>query len=182
MRDLPTPIVTAVTGNSFSPIILLDLTLSSGVAHVWSGIGSLAWNSNTYLGIGSLGSVGDISEGVEVRADGTTITLSGIDPTLLNDCLNDIQLGAPATIWFGVLSDGQISGSPYSIFVGTVDKPVIPISPDNLTITLSLENRMLNLQRPTMRRYTSADQMYVYPTDIGFAWVEMLNDTSLVWG
>lgn len=137
---------------------------------------------STYLGVGSLGSIGDINEGVEVKADGTTVTLSGIDPTLLNDCLADIQLGAPATLWFALFSNGAIVGKPYPLFVGTVDRPTIPIGSDTISITLALENRMANLQRPSNRRYTAGDQMYYYPTDSGFNWIETLNDVSLVWG
>ena len=66
--------------------------------------------------------------------------------------------------------------------MGTVDRPAIPVGPDKLTITLALENRMLNLQRPTMRRYTAGDQNYYFPDDSGFNWVEVLNDIALLWG
>lgn len=182
-RNVSSPLLAAVTGNQFAPIFLLDLTLSSGVQYVWSGVGTLAWNGHNYLGVGSLGNVGAVSEGVEVKAEGTTVTLSGIDSTLLNDCLNEIQLGAPATIWFGALSvAGALVGTPYPLFVGTVDKPLIPIGPDTISISLALETRMSNLQRPTNRRYTAADQRYHYSDDIGFSWVEPLNDVAQRWG
>lgn len=180
-RNLPAPMVQSFTSNEVSPVVLLDLTLSGGVvAHVWSGVGTISYNGNSYIGVGSLGQVGDIKEGIEVRADGTSISLSGIDPNLLGECLADIQLGAPATISLGIVSNGQITAS-YPICVGTVDKPNIPVSPTTMTITLAIENRMINLQRPTMRRYTSADQQYYYPTDIGFNWVEVLADIALIW-
>lgn len=181
-RNLGSPMITAITSNSQQPAFLLDIALSSGTAHAWTGVGSLSWNGNTYLGVGSFGAIDDITEGVEVKAEGTRIALSGVDPTLLNDCLNDIQLGAPATVWFAVLQNGAILGTPYPLFVGTVDQPMIPVGPDSLTIALKLENRMSNLQRPSMRRYTMSDQRYFYPDDIGFSWVETLNDIALIWG
>lgn len=181
-RNLPGPMITAITSNLASPCFLVDLTLASGVQHIWSGIGSLVYGGSTYLGVGSLGAVGDINEGCDVKADGTTITLSGIDPTLLNDCLNEIQLGAPVTIWFAVFQDGAIIGAAYSIFAGTVDQPVIPIGPETIAITLKLENRMTNLQRPSCRRYTASDQNYDHADDSGFNRVETLNDIALVWG
>jgi hypothetical protein len=181
-RDLPSPMITAVTSNLAAPCILVDLTLATGVQHVWSGVGSLLYGGNTYLGVGSLGQIGDVTEGSDVKADGTTITLSGIDATLLNDCLLEIQLGAPVTVWFAVFQNGGILGAPYPLFVGTVDQPVVPISPDTIAITLKLESRMANLQRPSNRRYTASDQTYYFPTDSGFNWVETLNDIALVWG
>ena len=98
-RNLPAPMIAAVTAKDMVPCLLVDLTLRTLTEHVWSGVGSIVWNGNTYKGVGSLGDIGDVSEGTEVRAQGTTIALSGIDATLLNESLNDIQLGAPATIW-----------------------------------------------------------------------------------
>lgn len=180
-RNLPSPMIQSITSNAIVPVALLDLTLKSGNTHVWSGTGNITYSGNTYSGVGSLGQVGDIKEGVEVKAEGTTVSLSGIDSTLLGDCLNDIQLGAPATLSLGIVSGGQIT-AVYPMYVGTVDKPTIPVNPDKFTITLAIENRMLNLQRPTMRRYTAGDQNYYYSTDTGFNWVETLNDIALLWG
>jgi hypothetical protein len=102
--------------------------------------------------------------------------------TLLNEALNDIWLGAPAKIWFGLLRNGALLGVPYLIFAGTVDKPSVHIGLDTLSVTLALENRLVNLQRANQRRYTAADQKLYYPTDMAFNWVESLNDIALRWG
>ncbi|HKD62364.1 MAG TPA: hypothetical protein VKB47_18010 [Terracidiphilus sp.] len=182
-RNLGSPMITAITSNGpIGLLALVDITLKTGSAHVWSGVGTLSWNGNTYLGVGSLGEIGDVKEGIEVRAEGTTIALSGIDPNLLTDCLSDIQIGAPATIWFGVFQNGAIVGTPYPLFSGTVDKPSTPIGTDSLTIALALESKMTDHARATMRRYTSSDQRYYYSDDIGLHWVETLADIALRWG
>lgn len=181
-RDVSTPMVTAITGNNYAPIIMLDLTLSIGTIYVWSGVGTFVYNGHSYQGVGSLGALGEVTEGTQIKADGTTITLSGIDSTLLTETLNDIQLGAPVTIWFACFAAGGVVGTPYPLFVGTVDKPVVDIGPTTFSITLNLENRLFDLQRATNRRYTTSDQRYYYPDDIGFSWVEALNDIALVWG
>jgi hypothetical protein len=174
--------IQSLTSNDCQPCILVDLTLATGVIYIWSGVGMLPYNGHNYGGVGSLGSIGDVTESIDVKADGTTLELSGIDPILMNDCLNDIQLGAPVTIWLATLSDDGILGTPTPLFVGTVDKPAIPIQPDKLTLTLNLENRMINLQRASNRRYTAADQNYYYPDDSGMCHVESGNDVALVWG
>lgn len=181
-RTIDSSMLGGLLSNAISPCFLVDLTFTTGPAHVWSGVGNLTYNGNTYQGVGNLGAIGDVVEGSAVRAEGTTITLSGVDSTLLNECLNDIKIGAPATIWFALLSGGQVLGSAYPLYVGNIDKPTIQIGADTLSISLNLENRMTMLQRPTSRRYTSADQRYYYPDDIGFQWVEILSDCALVWG
>lgn len=181
MSRLPAPMVTEISSGTYSPCVLLDLQLASGMVHLWTGFGQVAYGSYSYQGIGQLGSLGDVNESLEVRAEGTSVTLSGIDPTLLADTLGDVQQGAPAVVSFALFSAGAIS-SVVVAFSGTVDQPSIEPGPDSFAITLALESRMTDLQRPTSRRYTASDQNQYYPTDYGFAWVEMLNDIALVWG
>jgi hypothetical protein len=102
--------------------------------------------------------------------------------SIIQEALADFQAGAPAQIYFGLLSDGVLIGNPYLVFSGQVDQPTIDMSAQSATITLALENRLSNLLRPTARRYTAADQHLKYPDDSGFNWVEILNDLSLRWG
>jgi hypothetical protein len=102
--------------------------------------------------------------------------------SLIYEALNDIRIGGPVKIWFGLMSGGALIGTPYLVFRGMVDKPTVKTSPETSKITLQLENRMVNLQRANQRRYTAADQQIDYPDDSGFNWVEILNDIALRWG
>ena len=102
--------------------------------------------------------------------------------SLVNDAVNDFQAGAPAQVYFGLMNNGALIGSPYLIFSGQMDQPIIDTSTETASITISLENKLSNLLRPTARRYTAADQHLQYPDDIGFNWVEFLNDIALRWG
>lgn len=149
--------ITSFTADEVTLCWLLDLQLVSGVEHVWNGVGSLSSNGNTYSGVGSMGAVGPIAEGSDVKARGTTVQLSGIDPTLLADCLSDIQQGAPATLWLATFAAGGIQAA-YAAFGGTVNKAPIAMGVKTVTIQLALETKMANLQRATNRRYTMADQ------------------------
>jgi hypothetical protein len=165
------------------PARLVQLTFKSQTVYVWTGPGNLVWDGHTFLGVGTLGSIGTINEGVEVTADGTTVTLSGIDPVLLGECLTDIQPGATANIWFALVTPQcTVIGTPYLQFSGCVDVPTVTPGTDTISISLTLESRMLDLARPTCRRYTSADQRLYYPNDSAFGWVEQLNDQALIWG
>jgi len=78
--------------------------------------------------------------------------------------------------------NNQLVGTPALVFSGAVDKPSFQISGETVSITLALENKLVDLARPSNRRYTSADQRIDHPTDIGFGWVEQLNDTATLWG
>ena len=181
-RSLDPSMQAALANGVIYPAILAQLTFKSGVQYVWTGIGPLLYDAQTYVGVGSLASIGTVTEGVEVRADGTSIGLSGIDPTLFAASMDDIQLGAPAKIYFALLSQGVVIGAPYLLFSGQMDKPTVNTGPEAITINIALESRMSNLQRASQRRYTNADQRVKYPDDTGFVWVEKMNDIALVWG
>lgn len=181
-RALDSALANAFTTGLIQPFVMAKLTFRSQTQYVWTGVGNIVWNSQTYVGLGSLAKIGTIQEGTDVQAYGTTVTLSGIDPVLLGECMTDIQTGAPAALWFGCMSNGVIIGAPYRLFSGTMDQPTVSVGVDTISITLALETRMLDLSRATNRRYTSADQRLKYPTDIGFSWVEQLNDLALNWG
>lgn len=371
-RSLDTTLSAALANSNVQPVILAIITFASGTVYVWSGVGNLIWNGNTYLGVGSLGNISAITEGSGIEAQGVTLTLSGVPltsgtqvyipataapwtpglpgnnatnynfgynvstnpgnqlpwdatapivvpmtlnagetltitafgsvtpndnakqlgpgsvavgpaggfndsngypggpyggeiwgyyastclpgvvapgpvgagglmgaftdsegnviqpvaigtkvtlgvpagatrlqlgindniyeynsgaftatvsaqgsiplgSTILTEALSDIQIGAAAKVYFGLFSNGALLGTPYLAFGGQVDQPKVKVSPDTLTISLALENRLVNLQRASQRRYTSADQHIEYPTDTGFNWVETLNDIALIW-
>lgn len=182
-RQMDSVMVANLPNKLIYPVIFVDLTFRSSTQYVWSGIGNFNFAGQTYVGVGSLGKIGVIAEGSEINAQGTSVQLSGIDTALLQDCLTDIQLGAPAKISFGLLNaNATLIGVPYTVFAGQVDKPTIEIGGKTLSITLALENRLVDLSRPSLTRYTSADQRLVYPTDISMSWVEQLNDLALSWG
>lgn len=181
-RNLDPGIVTAlVTGQIFMAHMVM-LGFRSGVQYAWSGVGPITWNGMTFLGVGSLGTVGDINEGMDVKARGTTVELSGIDPKDLSACLTDIQVGLPAKRWVGFFTEqGQLI-APYLLFSGQVDEAEITTGTDTVSITLNLESSMINHERASQRRYTTDDQRgNGYPTDTGFLYVESLNDQALIW-
>lgn len=181
-RDISTAMLAPLLSNEIRPCFLACIAFKSETIYCWTGAGTITYNGHSYLGVGDFGKIGQVSEGTDVQSYGATISLSGIDPTILTECLDDIQLGAPVTIDFALLdSNGNIYGIPCPLFVGTVDKPTISMGVEDISITLALENRMADLQRASQRRYTAADQQTYYPTDTGFNWVEMLNDLALKW-
>lgn len=186
-RNLDSDLAAALDAKVVVPFVLGEIRFKSGRANAWSGIGDLSWDGKTWLGLGALLEVGSVTEGTAVEAQGTTVTLAGIgkafgSSTMVEEALTDIRLGASAKLWFGLISTttGAIIGTPYMYFSGTVDKPTVVTDPEaGTSITLALENRLINLQRASNRKYTSADQRLEFPDDMFFDWVEILQDIAL---
>ncbi len=187
-RDVDAVLAAQWDAFGWAPVLLGMIQFRSAIRYVWSGPGTLEWDGNTFAnGDGSAGtfiSVGSVAESTEVQAQGTSVTLSGLDPVDLAEALGDVQVGAPVKLWAGALNpDMTLRGVPYCFFAGTVDKPAVQVAPDSCTISLALENKMINHSRASNRRYTTADQAANgFPNDSGFDQVEILNDLVLKWG
>jgi len=54
--------------------------------------------------------------------------------------------------------------------------------PETSTIELLVENKLIDLERARIARYTSGYQKSVYPGDLGLDFVESLQDKDIVWG
>ena len=53
---------------------------------------------------------------------------------------------------------------------------------DTATISLSLESKLLDLDRPVIRRYNNESQKTLFPNDLAFEFVNELQGKDLSWG
>lgn len=151
-----------------------------------TGNGTLAVTGSTTSGSNSVpvSSTAGIAVGMSISGagipGGTTVTAVGSGTLTLSANATATATGVALTV--GPVPYGTVLGAPYLIFSGQIDQPTVDIDTETISITLALENRLTNLARPSSRRYTAADQHIAYPDDIGFNWVEALNDIAERWG
>ena len=60
------------------PVFFVEIGVSSGTLRLWSGYGTVNWNSQDWSGVGHLGEISPITETTEIRADSLSLKLSGI--------------------------------------------------------------------------------------------------------
>lgn len=182
-RTLTAAIIAELTKGTVYPIVLVEVEFSSGTINVWSGTGSLSWDSKTWLGVGELGKVSTIKETSEIRADNFVLELSGIPSALVGQALDDVRYGKPATIWQGFLTAaGAVIADPFIFAKGFTDKAILTEGGDTATIRVNCENDLAGLQRPNIRRYTPEDQKQEFAGDLGFDFVPSLQDKNVFWG
>jgi hypothetical protein len=63
-----------------------------------------------------------------------------------------------------------------------MDQMNIEESADTATIEVTVENKLVDLERARVARYTSGYQKSIYPNDLGLDFVESLQDKQLPWG
>jgi hypothetical protein len=182
-RNLTGGMIAALNSQQVKPAFFVTATFLSGPVYIWSGLGTINWNGKTWQGLGSLANISTIEEGSNVEAKNMTLSLSGIDVSMLTAILNQFQLALPAFVNLALFDDsGNIIPDPLLSFAGRMDIPTLTVSGETATIAINCESRLVDMNTPALRRFTSADQQIDYPNDLGFAWVPSLIDVSFFWG
>tara|TARA_Y100000114_G_scaffold150652_1_gene166395 strand:- start:802 stop:1719 length:918 start_codon:yes stop_codon:yes gene_type:complete len=95
MRDTSAVFRAVARSNKIKVAILIEASFSSGVVNLWNGYGNLSYGGNVYAGAGKLLDISAVQESIETRANGFSITLSGLDSSLLSIALSEPYTGRP---------------------------------------------------------------------------------------
>lgn len=183
-RDITAGLDTALQADRVRPAVLASFGTSGGDIFVWSGVGDLVFDGDTYLGVGTFGGISAVDETDEVEATGTQLVLSGVPPALISIALQSMQQGRPVKIYVGALDlvTNALIVDPYLVFEGLTDVPEIDDTGDTTSIAITSENRLIRLETARIRRYTDLDQKLRDPTDKGFEFVPSLQDKQIIFG
>jgi|TARA_R110001592_G_scaffold279222_7_gene546642 hypothetical protein len=150
---------------------------------LWSGLDDLTIDGLAYTGAGSLMTISDVEEGMELKSNGITVVISGMDSIVLTYALEESYQNRPITVMMGYLMGGaNESAGTLTLFKGRMTTLAINDTPEGATISLTAENRLVDLSRPSHYRYTKESQNYLYPNDVGLNRVSLLQDKEIVWG
>lgn len=183
-RVISAALEAAILDNVVQPFLLAKVSTSGGDVRVWTGIGDITFNSEVYVGVGTFGGVSSVQETTDLKAAGITLSLSGVPSYMLSVAIGQVRQGLPAIIYFGAFdtATGAVVVDPYELFRGSTDVPEIDEGAETSTINLSVENRLIDLERPRTRRYTKEDQAIDDPSDMGFDFVPSLQDKEVIFG
>ena len=74
-RTLTTAVTNLLDDDVVNPFIAVKIPFPSGAMRVWTGLGDITVDSETYSGVGSFLSISSITESSEVKATGLTKSL-----------------------------------------------------------------------------------------------------------
>jgi hypothetical protein len=180
-RTVHADIVTALAADNVQPFYAVNLEFDTPV-YYWTGTGELASSANsnsvTYQGAQDLLQISGLDETAELRANGATITLSGVPSTLLSLALTTLYHGRKAKIFFGVKGVSNL----VEVFSGYMDKMTVAESPESATITVHVESKLVDLDRVRVRRYTHESHKSRYSNDTFFSFMADMQDKQINWG
>ncbi len=203
-RDISQSTIDSLDDDVLYPFFAVEMLFDGDqTLRLWTGYGTLVYQGQEWYGTGSMLQIDSVEETTEIAAKGASLTLSGIPQEVLSLALSEPYQGRQANIYFGNFSKGLIllessdyilleDGSKISleagstnlsqIFSGYMDQMNIEETADTCTVQLTLENKLVDLERARVARFTSAYQKSLYSGDLGLDFVESLQDKEIVWG
>jgi len=204
-RDLSTNTIDNISQDVVYPFFATELRFDGdNTLRLWTGQGTLVLEDGTsWVGTGNLLNISAIEETSELAVKGATLTLSGVPSEVLSLALSEPYQGRVCNIYFGTFSQGSIlqESSSYillqdgsrinlettdkdfsEIFSGYMDQMNIEESGETSTIQLLVENKLVDLERARVARFTSGYQKSIYAGDLGLDFVEDLQDKQIPWG
>lgn len=190
MRNV-TGLTELLSADEIQPFLAIDLMFSGEDVsfngevvvvepiYLWTGIGQIEIDGITYTGSGNLLAISDISETSDISAQGVTLSLSGIPSSLLALALSVPYTGRLCKIKFGLMASPIVTTT---LFIGYMDQMNIVDGADTANITLMVESKLIDLDRPRTQRYTSENQKARFAGDLAFDFVSDLQDKPLSWG
>ena len=211
-RDISTTVRDALDDEVIYPFFAIEMLFDGDqVLRLWTGQGTLTYNGLDWYGTGNLLTFDTIEETSEIAAKGATVTLSGVPSEVISLALTEPYQGRKANIYFGMFTyvdqysvdqyepdlildfssdyyavsqegDAYVMQTLTQIFSGYMDQMNIEEGSDTSTVTLTIENKLIDLEKPRTARFTSTYQKTLFPNDKGLEFVEDLQTKEIVWG
>jgi hypothetical protein len=181
-RTITPSVAAAIAADRVARTVAVELDFPSGVSRWNASLADIVIDGNVFLGVGNLGTISVTEESAELRAYGLTLVLSGIPrDTVALGLLRGFQ-NRRGTVWEVPLDPNTFEplASPVIIFRGRMDTLDVQLG-DTGTVTVALENRLADWDRPRIRRYTDEDQQAAHPGDTGLRFVPATTDKEITW-
>jgi len=184
-RTMTADMVSEVTTAQLAPVLLTELQFdTANPTRLWSGYGTLAYNSVSWIGVGDLGTLSPIDETTDLAARGITMQLSGVPTAFVSIALSTTYQGKPCSVLMGALSPtaGTLISSPVTVFSGRMDVMNITDDGQSAIITMTAENRLVDFRRTRELRYTDEEQQALFSGDLGLEFVTAIQEKTIYWG
>jgi len=183
MRGITLDCTTVLESSNVPLLVLVELQFNPTPSYLTNAGFTITYNGHDWIGLGGLGSISGIKESDTLEMHGCQLTLSGIPPEIIATALNPGKYqGRNAIIRLAPLNnDHQILADPIITFQGIMDTMSVQLG-SSATIQMTVESRLLDWERPRIRRYNNEDQTAAHPNDTGMKNVPQMVEKEIVWG
>lgn len=168
------------------PLLLMAaIDHPDGMVYVHTGIGTISYNGQNWIGVGIFGEVGPVVISTETVIQEVTFTLSGVeDEDESLQFLNANVRNRLATVWLACLDEaGQVVRDPFQIMEAQMDYQTFDANEESGEVTIQIVARagFYTLERAIDESWSPEDQKARYPADTGLDLVPGLADKDIIW-
>lgn len=172
----------AIEDDNATPIFFIELQLTAGTDYLHTGIGSIVWNSQTWLGVGDFSSVESVKETATLSPQAVRLGLSGLSSDITDLVFNVDYYRRPCLLYLGALSDGSLVADPSLIFSGFCESLEMVIGAEGGdTVVLTAESELILFKRSRDVRYTNTRLQSEFSGDLGLEYKESVATDRVVW-
>lgn len=166
------------------PVHLAEIIFDDETVRMNDGYKDITYSGNSYVAVGHFMGFSNIQEEVQVIVSKVTLSLSGVDQSMISRFLNKEYIDRTVKIYTAFLNASQtLIADPVLIFEGRMDAPVItddPVGGKSL-ISVTATNTWVDFSRKTGRHTNHEEQQIFFAGDKGFEYAsEIVKD--IVWG
>ena len=180
-RGLGTAAEAAIQQDSVATLTAVEVLFGSGPVRLVNGLSPILIEGAEYQPVGILGGVSVIAEKAELSSAGISLALSAIPPDVVAIAMAEPYQGRRVTVWEVILDlDTGLVVQAEIAFRGRANQMNIELG-EQATIELTADDRLVDMDRPNVSRYTDEDQKRRFPGDRGFEFVAATADKDVVW-
>lgn len=180
-RAFPVDLETALSADSPSLALLVFVDWPGSPLYAWTGVGSISWNGQTWIGTGVLGQIDKVADSVDKSDIGVELTLNYLDDDLRNEIVTTDPVGADASIYLALMDTAGQVDEAYEIFPGFVDEISILDAGETGAITVRLASELARMARSLAYQLTDAHQQDLFPGDRGMEFASKMGE-PVFWG
>lgn len=129
LRRGVSPVLLAAMKKLFHPVVMVHLDWPNDPIWVHSGVGSINWDGQDWLGVGEMGGIKVPGEQTGLAATDASLSLMGVPPEIYEREDDQIR-GHVGEIYVGAVTENagtKLIGDPVSLFSGSMDSMIFPV-------------------------------------------------------
>lgn len=179
-RDISATNLAEINASHLQPVTMVKMEFGTPV-YAHSGIGTLTYDGNDYLGVGAFGSINSTKESESLTPSPLTLSLSGVDSSLIAGALDSGSYGDGITIYEGYRQDdGTLVDDPWIVWKGTLEFSNISLGAEG-AISITVKHDLAVLIENDGGRFTDEDQQLRFTGDVAFEFVTDMPGLQLEW-
>lgn len=162
-------------------IIAVEILYKSAPVRAHTATGDIVIDGQTYTGVGALGGIDPVKQSANNGPASLNLSLTGLDPTLVAETLNERTAGSKVKIMICSLDDDFKVTSASIIFAGRVSTQRFAYGQE-MSIEVEVVDRLADWQRKGSRRFDQESHTNEYPGDDFCRFIAQMSEKPISWG